>query len=195
MLSWIEANKKKIYNFGNYLVQQLHQLSINFRMPGHCCCQISLKTSQNLSIYTGCFPYLCIYLLSPSHPLSRLCFLLVPFILLQLPQFSSDGGWKSRPPLSYQPKPRANWEVRQREAFSAKHEPSTFSTSSMLFSFVSPLSSPFPLHMSLSHSSQTFAHTTLSSKKACPVSLHKSTLQVKKKKIQLNSFYFFPSIQ
>lgn len=120
--------------------------------------------------------------LSPSHPLSRLCFLLVPFILLQLPQFSSDGGWKSRPPLSYQPKPRANWEVRQREAFSAKHEPSTFSTSSMLFSFVSPLSSPFPLHMSLSHSSQTFAHTTLSSKKACPVSLHKSTLQVKKKK-------------
>lgn len=129
--------------------------------------------------------------LSPSHPLSRLCFLLVPFILLQLPQFSSDGGWKSRPPLSYQPKPRANWEVRQREAFSAKHEPSTFSTSSMLFSFVSPLSSPFPLHISLSHSSQTFAHTTLSSKKACPVSLHKSTLQVKKKKKKYSSI---PSI-
>lgn len=45
---------------------------------------------------------------SLPYPCSLLCFLLFLFILLRLPQCSSDGGQKSWPPLWYQQELRAN---------------------------------------------------------------------------------------
>ena len=52
--------------------------------------------------------FINLFVPSLPYPCSLLCFLLFLFILLQLPQYSSDGGQKSWPPLWYQQELRAN---------------------------------------------------------------------------------------